>query len=105
MLHDYTNSFLYAKFHKNDLGHIRYILGVEVNRSKKGTLYVSILDLLVDIQKLEAKAWSTPMVANMHPTKDDSVPFNDPEKYKRFVEKLNYLKCDSSIYCFCGKFC
>lgn len=31
------------------------------------------------------------MVANMHPTKDDSVPFNDPEKYKRFVEKLNYL--------------
>lgn len=40
---------------------------------------------------LVAKPCSAPMVPNLHLTKDDSVPCNDPMKYKRFVEKLNYL--------------
>lgn len=76
-----------------DLGMIKYFLGVEVNRSTRG-IFLSqrkyMLDLLIEIGKLEAKPFSVSMIPNSQLTKDGEL-FEDPEKYRRLVRKLNYL--------------
>ncbi|KAM7509738.1 hypothetical protein LguiB_008613 [Lonicera macranthoides] len=86
-------SFLHAQFHTKDLRMLKYFLGVEVTRSKKG-IFLSqrkyVLDLLAETGKLGAKPCSTPMIPNVQLTKDGPL-FEDPEKYRRLVGKLNYL--------------
>jgi len=86
-------SFLHTQFHMKDLGMLKYLLGVKVNRSKKG-IFLSqrkyVLDLLTETGKLEAKPCSAPMIPNPQLTKDGEL-FEDLEKYRRLVGKLNYL--------------
>src|SRR5262249_13853466 len=87
-------SFLHTKFHTKDLGQLKYFLGVKVSRSKKGIVLSQrkyVLDLLTETGKLGAKLCSTPMVPNEHLTKDEGESFDDPERYRRLVGKLNYL--------------
>ncbi|XP_031256492.1 CRM-domain containing factor CFM3A, chloroplastic/mitochondrial-like [Pistacia vera] len=86
-------SFLHIQFHTKDLGMLKYFLGVEVTRSKKGIFYSQtkyVLDLLTETGKLSAKPCSTSMFPNSQLTKDGEL-FEDPKRYKRLVEKLNYL--------------
>ena len=86
-------SFLQSQFQTKDLGMLKYFLGVEVMRSKKG-IFLSqrkyVLDLLSEIGNLGAKPCSTPMVPNLQLTKEGEL-FEDPERYRRMVGKLNYL--------------
>ncbi|KAK2970814.1 hypothetical protein RJ640_010086 [Escallonia rubra] len=86
--------FLQTKFHTKDLGQLKYFLGIEVTRSKKG-IFLSqrkyVLDLLVETGKAGAKPCNTPMNPSVHLTKDDGDLLDDPEKYRRLVGKLNYL--------------
>ena len=86
-------SFIHTQFHTKDLGVLKYFLGVEVTRSKQG-IFLSqrkyVLDLLTETGKLGAKPCSTPMNPAVHLTKDGEL-FEDPEKYRRLVGKLNYL--------------
>src|SRR5262249_33271042 len=86
-------SFLHTQFHTKDLGVLKYFLGIEVTRSKKG-IFISqrkyVLDLLIETGKLGAKPCSTPMLPNLQLSKDGDL-FEDPEKYRRLVGKLNYL--------------
>jgi len=87
-------SFLQANFQTKDLGMLRYFLGIEVTKCKKG-IFLSqrkyILDLLTETGKLGAKPCSAPMVTNTQLTAEDGEPFADPEMYRRLVGKLNYL--------------
>ena len=86
-------SFLHTQFYTKDLGMLRYFSGVEVTRSKKG-IFLSqrkyVLDLLTETGKLGAKPCSTPMLPNLQLTKDGEL-FEDAGRYRRLVEKLNYL--------------
>ncbi|KAL5812189.1 hypothetical protein ACOSQ3_027139 [Xanthoceras sorbifolium] len=86
-------SFLHTQFHTKDLGMLKYLLGVEVTRSKNG-IFLSqrkyVLDLLTETGKLGARPCSAPMTPSMHLTGDGEI-IEDPEKYRRLVGKLNYL--------------
>ncbi|CAM8957622.1 unnamed protein product [Rhodiola kirilowii] len=70
------------------------ITGVEVSRSKKG-IFLSqrkyVLDLLSETGKIGAKPCSTPMIPHLQLTKSGEL-FDDPERYRRLVGKLNYLR-------------
>ena len=81
-------SFLQSQFHTKDLGMLRYFLGIEVMRSKHQRKYV--FDLLSEIKKLGVKSYSSPMVSSAHLTREGKT-FEDPERYRRLVGKLNYL--------------
>ena len=62
-----AKSCLSKAFEVKDLGHLRYFLGIEVERSKKGIVLSQrkyILDLLSDMGMMECRAAPTPMDQN-----------------------------------------
>ena len=86
-------SFLHSQFHTKNLGMLKYFLGVEILRSKQGILLSQqkyVLDLLSETGKLSVKPCSTPITPNVHITKEGDL-FENLERYKRLVGKLNYL--------------
>ena len=86
-------SFLQSQFHTKDLGMLRYFLGIEVMRSKHGIFLPQreyMLDLLSETGKLGTEPCSSPMVSGVHLIKESEI-FEDPERYRRLVGKLNYL--------------
>ena len=72
---------------------LKYFLGVEVMRSKH-EIFLSerkyVLDLLSETGKLVAKSCQSLMAQSLHLTREDEL-FEDPERYRRLVGKLNYL--------------
>ena len=50
-----------------------------------------MLDLLAETRKLGAKPCNAPMTPNLQLTAENGELFEDPERYKRLVGKLNYL--------------
>ena len=86
-------SFLHSQFHTKDLGMLKYFLVVEVMRSKQLILLSQrkyVLNMSFETGKLGAKPCSTSMAPNVQLTKEGEL-FEDPERYKRLVGKLNYL--------------
>ncbi|XP_071933222.1 uncharacterized protein [Coffea arabica] len=86
-------TFLHSQFQTKDLGLLKYFLGIEVAKSRKG-IFLSqrkyVLDLLSETGKLGAKPASTPMIPNLQLTKEGEL-LEDPGRYRRLVGKLNYL--------------
>ena len=86
-------SFLQSQFHTKNLGMLRYFLGIEVMRRKYG-IFLSqrkyVLDLLFEIGKFGVKPCSFPMVPGVYLTREGET-FEDPDRYRRLVRKLNYL--------------
>ena len=72
---------------------LKYFLGIEVMRNKKG-IFMSqrkyVFDLLFETGKLGAKPCSTPMIPGLQLLKDGE-PYLNPVRYRRLVGKLNYL--------------
>ena len=86
-------SFLHGQFHTKDLRMLEYFLGVEVMRNKQRIMLSQrkyLLDMLFKTGKLGAKPYSIPMASNEQLTKEGEL-FEDPERYRRLVGKLNYL--------------
>ena len=84
-------SFLHSQFHTKELGMLRYFLGIEV---RKSGIFLSqrkyVFDLLSKTKKLRVKSCSSPMALGVHLTREDKT-FEEPERYRRLVGKLNYL--------------
>ncbi|XP_031106257.1 uncharacterized protein LOC116010903 [Ipomoea triloba] len=91
---DSLKSFLGAEFHTKDLGVLKYSLGIEVARSKKG-IFLSqrkyVLDLLDDTGLLGSIPCDTPMEQGVKLVAGEGEVFEDLERYRRSVGKLNYL--------------
>ena len=86
------NSFFTVSF-TQDLGMLKYFLVVKVMRSKQGILLSQqkyVLDMLSETSKFGVKPCSIPMAPNVQLTKEREL-FEDPERYRRLVGKLNYL--------------
>ncbi|CAL2242392.1 unnamed protein product [Prunus armeniaca] len=85
-------SFLHTRFRIKDLGDLKYFLGIEVSRSKKG-IYVSqrkyALEILKDYGFLGARPVDFPMEEAKLSDKGELL--KDPEKYRRLVGRLLYL--------------
>ena len=72
---------------------LRYFLGIEVMRSKHGIFLPQrkyVLDLLSKTRSLGVKPCNSPMVPNVHFIGEGKT-FEDSERYRRLVGKLNYL--------------
>ena len=74
-------SFLHYQFHTKYLGMLKYLLGVEVMRSKRG-IFLSqrkyVLDLLFETGKLVARPCQSPMAQSLHLTREGEL-FENPE--------------------------
>ena len=84
---------LNEEFEIKDLGNLRYFLGIEVARLRKG-IFISqrkyVLDLLKEIGILGCKAVETPIEVNHKVDTIMREPMNR-ESYQRLVGKLIYL--------------
>lgn len=85
---------LATEFEMKNLGGLKYFLGIEVARSKKG-IFLSqqkyILDLLCEVGMLECKPADTPIVQNHRLGEHQNQVPTDKGRYQRLVGKLIYL--------------
>ncbi|PRQ17925.1 putative RNA-directed DNA polymerase [Rosa chinensis] len=86
--------YLSKEFEMKDLGQLKYFLGIEVARSKKGILLSQrkyVIDLLAETGMLDCRPMETPIEMNhrlaIYP---DQVP-TDKGRYQRLVGRLIYL--------------
>ncbi|XP_021831999.1 uncharacterized protein LOC110771952 [Prunus avium] len=85
---------LLQQFRIKDLGNLKYFLGIEVSRCRKG-IFVSqrkyALDILKDAGLLGSCPNSFPMEEHLKLNPEDGELLHDPTKYRRLVGRLIYL--------------
>ncbi|KAM2129542.1 hypothetical protein ACFX1R_009206 [Malus domestica] len=90
---DALKQFLNGRFKIKDLGDLKYFLGIEVSRSKKG-IFISqrkyALEILKDGGLLGARPVDFPMEQNLKLSNNGAI-LKDPAKYRRLVGRLIYL--------------
>ena len=99
--------YLSEEFEVKDLGNLKYFLGMEVARSRKGIVVSQrkyILDLLKETGMLGCKPINTPMDSQKKlGIEKESTPV-DRGRYQRLVGRLIYLT-HSARYWLCSECC
>ncbi|KAL0303319.1 UNVERIFIED_CONTAM: Retrovirus-related Pol polyprotein from transposon RE2 [Sesamum radiatum] len=78
----------------NDLGYVKYFLGLEVARSPDGmsvTQHKYAVDEISDTGMTAASSVSTPLPPGIKLTSDSDALFREPDKYRRLIGRLLYL--------------
>ncbi|WJZ96545.1 hypothetical protein VitviT2T_015220 [Vitis vinifera] len=91
---DLLKKLLTKEFEIKDLGNLKYFLGMEIARSKKGIAVSQrkyVLDLLNETGMLGCKPAETPMVTTVKLEESDGSAPVDKGRYQRLVGKLIYL--------------
>ena len=87
-------AFLHQRFHLKDLGILKYFLGLEVARSRKG-IFLSqrkyANEILQERGLTGARPVHLPMEQNMKLTATSGDLLNDPTTYRRLIGRLIYL--------------
>lgn len=87
-------AYLQQQFQTTDLGKLKYFLGIEVAQSQKGVVLSQrkyVLDLLTETGMLGSKPLDSHMEQGVKLVADGGEILNNPERYRRLVDKLNYL--------------
>lgn len=87
-------SFLSSHFKLKDMGRLKYFLGLEVARSKRGIALSQrkyAPEILEDTGFLGGKPSSFPVDQNVSLTKEDGRLLEDASQYRRLVGRLIYL--------------
>ncbi|XP_019191172.1 PREDICTED: uncharacterized protein LOC109185669 [Ipomoea nil] len=85
---------LNERFQLKDLGPMKYFLGLEVARHKKGIAVCQrkyALELLANTGFIESKPAHSPTVPSHKLSKSEGEPLEDSSQYRRIVGKLLYL--------------
>ncbi|XP_070051112.1 uncharacterized mitochondrial protein AtMg00810-like [Nicotiana tomentosiformis] len=93
--------YLFKYFQTNDLGKLKYFLGIEVAQSKTGIAISQrkyALDILEETCMLNSKLVDTPMDPNIKLVPGQGEPFEDPSRYRRLVGSLSDRRSTSG-YC------
>ena len=91
---DLLKKLLTKEFEIKDLGNLKYFLGMEIARSKKGIAVSQrkyVLDLLNETWMLGCKPAETPMDSTVKLEESDGSPPVDKGRYQCLVGKLIYL--------------
>ncbi|XP_075100701.1 secreted RxLR effector protein 161-like [Nicotiana tabacum] len=107
-----AKSMLQSNFKIKDLGELKFFLGIEIARSKKGILMNQrkfVVELITDLGLSGSKPVTTTMECNQRFTtveydqcvnsKEDE-KLGDPGPYQRLVEKLLYLTMTRPDICY-----
>ena len=85
---------LFTHFQTEDLGKLKYFLGIEIAQSSSGVVLSQMkyaLDILEKTGMLNCKPIDTPMDPNVKLVPGQGELLGDPGRYRRLVGKLNYL--------------